>query len=149
MIFHIHSQDVIPVSSTDELKIIFEDNKGKVILVNFWATWCKPCVKEFPDLVRLYNNYKDMGFVVIFISLDISEEIDSKVKPFLQKNDVEFITYYNNFKQPEEIVNFIDKTWGGAIPATYIYDREGKRVVSIIGSRKYEQFEKELIKVLE
>ncbi|MCX7877802.1 MAG: TlpA family protein disulfide reductase [Ignavibacteria bacterium] len=131
------------------MKSVFSELKGKVVLVNFWATWCKPCVKEFPDLIKLYNNYKDKAFEIIFISLDVPEEIDPKVKPFLSKNNVDFTTYYNNFKQPEEIINFMDKNWGGAIPATYIYDREGNLSVSIVGSQRYDQFERELLKVLE
>lgn len=145
---NIASQDLKPVGTTDELKQIFESKKGKVVLVNFWATWCKPCVAEFPELLKLYTNYKDKGFELVFLSLDDLSEVDTKLKPFLKKNNVDFTTYYNNFQKPEELIDYIDKTWVGAIPSTYIYDKDGNLKSSILGSRTYEQFEAEIAKYL-
>ncbi len=146
---NVFSQDLKSVSSTDDLKQIFDSSKGSVVLVNFWATWCKPCVKEFPELMKLYANYKDKGFKLIFISLDDLPDIDTKLKPFLLKSGVDFTTYYNTFAKPEELIDYIDKKWSGAIPSTYIYDREGKLKSSIIGNRTYEQFEKEITPLLD
>lgn len=143
------SQDLKSVSNADDLKQIFESRKGKVILVNFWATWCKPCVKEFPELLKLYSNYKDKGFELVFLSLDDLSEIDTKLKPFLKKNNVDFTTYYNNFSKPEELIDLVDKNWGGGIPSTYIYDKEGSLKASILGSKTYEQFEAEITKLLD
>lgn len=144
----LYSQDVKPLSNTNEVKTLFDAAKGKVVLVNFWATWCKPCVKEFPDLIKLYSNYKDKGFELVFISLDDISEVDTKLKPFLKKNDVDFITYYSTFKKPEELMEFVDKDWQGAIPSTYIYDKEGSLKHSILGNRTYEQFEKNITDLL-
>ena len=92
----------------------------------FWATWCKPCVIEFPELFKLYKNYKDRNFVLVFVSMDMTEDIKEKVKPFLEKQGVDFVTYYNDFRNPDEIINFYDSKWEGAIPSTYIYEKEGK-----------------------
>lgn len=147
--FNVFSQDVRSVSNTDELKQIFDSAKGKVVLVNFWATWCAPCVKEFPELMKLYSNYKDKGFELVFISLDDVSDIDSKLKPFLKKRDVDFTTYYNTFTKPEELIDYIDKSWSGAIPSTYIYDKQGILKNSILGNRTYEQFEKEIQPLLD
>ena len=118
------------------------------MLINFWATWCKPCVKEFPELVKLYNNYKDKGFEIVFISVDVPEDVEPKVVPFLKKQDVDFVSYYNKFERPDELINYIDKNWEGAIPSTYIYDKDGKLTADILGSRSYEDFEKEITKSL-
>ncbi len=142
------SQEVRPIGTIEEIEQIMDSHKGKVLLINFWATWCKPCVKEFPELIKLYNNYKEKGFELVFISVDVPEDIEEKVIPFLKKQNVDFVTYYNKFDKPEELINFIDKNWEGAIPSTYIYDKEGKQTADILGSRSYEEFEQEITKNL-
>ena len=146
--FEINAQEVKTINNVDEMKSVFESIKGKAILLNFWATWCKPCVKEFPELVKLYKQYKDKGFELVFISLDVPEDVEPKLKPFLQKQGVDFTTYYSTFKKPEELMEYIDKSWQGAIPSTYIYDKQGSLKSSILGTRTYEQFEQEIIPLL-
>lgn len=145
----LYTQEVKPISTVDEMKLIMDKGKDKVVLVNFWATWCKPCVKEFPELVKLYNNYKDRGLDIVFISVDVPEDVDPKVIPFLKKQEVDFVSYLNKFDKPEDLINYIDKNWEGAIPSTYIYDKEGKLTSHILGSRSYEEFEKEILKNLD
>jgi len=143
------SQEVLPLGTVKDIEQVKDSKKGKVLLINFWATWCKPCVKEFPDLIKLYNNYKDKGFEIVFISTDVPEEVEPKVVPFLRKQGVDFATYYNSFDKPEDLINYIDKNWEGAIPSTYIYDKEGNMTANILGSRDYETFEKEILKNLD
>jgi thiol-disulfide isomerase/thioredoxin len=145
---NLYSQEIKAVKTVDDLKDIQTSTKGKVVLYNFWATWCKPCVQEFPELVKLYKNYKDKNFVLVFVSMDMPEEMTVKVKPFLNKQEVDFITYYNDFKNPDEIIDFYDKKWEGAIPSTYIYDKDGKLVSKFLGNRDYDFFEKEILKLL-
>jgi thiol-disulfide isomerase/thioredoxin len=122
----LHAQEVKALNSTDDIKDVFDRTKGKVTLLNFWATWCKPCVKEFPDLLKLQKNYKDLGFELVF----------------------DFTTYYSTFAKPEDLMDFVDKNWQGAIPSTYIYDKEGKISKSFLGVKSYEEFEKEIKKLL-
>lgn len=145
----LYSQEVLPLSSTKDLDNLKESLNGKVVLLNFWATWCVPCVKEFPDLVKLYNDYKDKDFRLIFISTDVPEEVNSKVIPFLKENGVNFVTYYNNFSKSEDLIDYIDKNWEGAVPTTYIYDKNGKVTASVLGKKDYSYFEKEILKNLE
>lgn len=144
----LYSQDIKAVRTLDDLKDIQTSTKGKVVLYNFWATWCKPCVTEFPELVKLYKNYKDSNFVLVFISMDMPEDMNGKVAPFLEKQGVDFVTYYNDFKNPDQIIDFYDKKWEGAIPSTYIYDKEGKLSAKFLGNRDYEFFRKEISKLL-
>jgi thiol-disulfide isomerase/thioredoxin len=144
----LYSQEIKAVKTVDDLKDIQTSAKGKVVLYNFWATWCHPCVQEFPDLVKLYNNYKDKNFVIVFVSMDMPEDMKEKVKPFLNKNGVDFVTYYNDFKNPDEIIDFYDKKWEGAIPSTYIYDKDGKLSSKFLGNRDYDFFEKEIQKLI-
>jgi thiol-disulfide isomerase/thioredoxin len=143
------TQEVKPLSSINDIRQVMDSNKGKVLLLNFWATWCKPCVKEFPELLKLYNDYKNKEFEIVFISTDVPEDVDSKVIPFLKNQGVDFITYYNNFNDPAELINFVDMKWEGAIPSTYIYDKQGKLTGHILGSTTYQEFEKEILKNLD
>ncbi|MBE2219162.1 MAG: TlpA family protein disulfide reductase [Ignavibacteria bacterium] len=143
-----YSQDVTMITTPEEMKAVIEANKGSVILVNFWATWCPPCVKEFPDIMKLNKEYSDKGLKLIFVSLDDASETESKLKPFLQKQGVDFVTYQGIFPKPEDLTDVIDKSWGGEIPVTYFYDKEGKKSASFSGSKKYEEFEKEVLKLI-
>lgn len=145
---NVYSQTVNPVKSTDDLIEIQNSMNGKVVLYNFWATWCKPCVAEFPELIKLYKNYKDKDFVIVFISLDAAEELKTKVIPFLEKQGVDFDSYYNDFKNPEDLIDFYDKQWEGAIPSTYIFSKEGVLSTKLVGSKNYEFFENEIKKLI-
>ena len=142
-------QEIKKINSVKQLDSIKDVSKGKVMLVNFWATWCKPCVQEFPDLLKLYSNYTGKGLTLIFISLDFPEELETKVRPFLKINGVDFTVYFNDFKKQEELMDYFDKSWDGAIPSTYIFDKNGELRIKFIGSRNYEFFENEIIKYID
>jgi thiol-disulfide isomerase/thioredoxin len=145
---NLFSQDVITITNENEYKNILEQSKGKVTLINFWATWCPPCVKEFPELVKLYNNYKEKDFSVVFISLDDKSDFDNKLIPFLKKQNVDFVSYFGDFKDPMVLIDFVDKSWQGEIPFTLIYDKEGSMKAKFIGNKTYNQFETEILKYL-
>jgi peroxiredoxin len=103
---------------------------GKVVLVNFWATWCPPCRKEMPDLDTLYRKFKDRGLVVLAIS---DEEI-AKVKPFLAERNLSFPILLDPGRKINELFR-ID-----GIPKTFIYNREGKLAAQSIDMRTQKQF---------
>ena len=104
--------------------------RGKVVLVNFWATWCPPCRKEMPDLEALYNRFKGEGLVV----LAISDEDAAKVRPFIAERQVT----YPILLDPGRKVNDLFQVEG--IPKTFVYDREGKLVAQSIDMRTRKQF---------
>jgi peroxiredoxin len=108
--------------------------KGKVVLVNFWATWCPPCRKEMPDLQALYDKYKDQGFVV----LSISDEEAAKVSPFITERNIS----YPVLLDPGRKVNEAFVVEG--IPKSFVYDREGKLVAQSIDMRTRSQFQQML-----
>jgi thiol-disulfide isomerase/thioredoxin len=135
------SQVLKDLNSTSQLDSLIHQYRGKVLIINFWATWCEPCVHEFPSLVKLYRNYEDNNLALIFISLDQPDDAVKDVIPFLRKNGVDFITYINRIKKQDDLINKIDSTWDGAIPATYIYNREGIITSAFIGERTYADFE--------
>jgi peroxiredoxin len=104
--------------------------RGKVVVVNFWATWCPPCRKEMPDLEALYNRFKGEGFVV----LAVSDEDAAKVRPFIAERQVT----YPILLDPGRKVNDLFQVEG--IPKTFVYDRDGKLVAQSIDMRTRKQF---------
>ena len=107
-----------------------QELKGKVVLVNFWATWCPPCRKEMPDLEKLYKEFAGQGFVV----LSISDEDLAKVRPFIEKGKFS----YPVLLDPGRKVN--DEFVVEGIPKSFVYDRDGKLVAQSIDMRTEHQF---------
>jgi len=107
-----------------------QELRGKVVLVNFWATWCPPCRKEMPDLDALYNRFKDQGLVI----LAISDEEMAKVGPFIAEKKIS----YPILLDPGRKVNDLFVVEG--IPKSFVFDRSGKLVAQSIDMRTRAQF---------
>jgi len=104
--------------------------RGKVVMVNFWATWCPPCQKEMPDLQALYSRFKDQGFVI----LALSDEEVGKVQPFITQRQIT----YPILLDPGGKVAESFRVEG--IPKSFVYNREGKLVAQSIDMRTQKQF---------
>jgi thiol-disulfide isomerase/thioredoxin len=115
-------------------KLLRRDPKQpRPLLVNFWATWCEPCRDEFPDLVRIDADYKARGFEFITVSLDEPGEIGRGVPQFLREMQARMPAYLLNVDDPEPAIKEVDPTWGGALPATFLYDARGQVVYKHMG----------------
>jgi peroxiredoxin len=99
---------------------------GSVLVVNFWATWCGPCVVEFPEFVMLDDKYRAKGVKIAGISFDETSDINSKVIPFIKEAKARFDIYVLEAEDPQEMIDAVTKEWAGALPATFVYDRQGK-----------------------
>ena len=77
------------------IQSLLEENRGKVLFINTWATWCVPCKEEFPDLVKLKEFYRESDVAFIGISVDLPDQIEGAVKPFLRSQKVNFPNYVN------------------------------------------------------
>jgi peroxiredoxin len=108
----------------------FSELRGKVVLVNFWATWCPPCRKEMPDLDALYGRFAAKGFVV----LGISDEEADKVEPFIREHKVSFPVLLDHGRKVNDL--FVVE----GIPKSFVYDRDGKLVAQSIDMRTEKQF---------
>lgn len=120
----------LPLTDLDGKQATLGDYRGKVVLVNFWATWCPPCRKEIPDLETLYNRFKGQGLVVLAIS---DEDLD-KVKPFIAERNVTYPVLLDPGRKVNELFQVV------GIPKTFIYDRSGKLAAESIDMRTQRQF---------
>ena len=137
----------VKIINTNDLKSIFNDVNGSALFINVWATWCEPCREEFPELVKLSNNYKNQ-IHFIGISVDDASDLSAKVIPFLKSQNASFKNYLLKVKEPEDFINMLNKDWSGAIPATFIYDKGGKQIEVLIGKQSYDEFESAIKKVI-
>ena len=103
-------------------KLNFEQFKGKVVLVNFWATWCPPCIAEMPSYQELYDDYKEK-MVFVFLA---SDEV-KRVETFLKKNKYTLPVYYSVSSVPSELKS-------GSLPTTFLIDKNGAIVVDKTGA---------------
>lgn len=122
-------KSILKVVNFDELQTILKKHDNKLYVVNFWATWCKPCVAELPGFMEVNENFRlNSHFKMILVNMDNALEIDSRVKPFLVKNKIKTDVYLlDDNKRMNEWIPAIDKNWSGAIPATVIY-RNGEKL---------------------
>jgi thiol-disulfide isomerase/thioredoxin len=128
---------VVPIDENGLTKLIGE-SKGRVVLVNFWATWCVPCVEEFPDLLKVRERYRHKGLDVLFVSADDPKHADREVIAFLKRLEVDFTTYIKQTKDDDSFINAVSPKWSGALPATFIFDRKGKLVHTRIDAQTFE-----------
>ena len=133
------------VDGEQVLKVVRESG-APAVLVNVWATWCIPCREEFPDLIRLYRQYRDRGFRLILISADFASEEDD-ARAFLAEHGVDFPSYLK-VGDDMEFINTLDERWTGALPASFIYDVRGNLQHFWEGKASYEQMKESVLEVL-
>ncbi len=114
--------------------VSLSDYKGKVVFVNFWATWCPPCRAEIPHFVELIDEYGKDGFAIIGISIDDPGD-HKKIPGFMKQYKINYPILLDDNKTR------FDYGGIGSIPTTFVIDREGKALGKIVGARSKEQFE--------
>jgi thiol-disulfide isomerase/thioredoxin len=118
---------VSPIN-TDALKALLAKPKDKPLLVNFWATWCDPCRDEFPDLVKIDNEYRPKLLDFVTVSLDEKKEFTTTVPQFLTTMKATMPAYWLDAIDPEPAINSVDPRWQGDLPATFLFDAQGELI---------------------
>ncbi len=126
------------------IKEFVREQRGQVVLLNFWATWCPPCLVEFPEIVAIEKTYRNRGLAVISVSADAPKKIDSDLLPFLEKHPSDFPIYIMQTDDRNEFMRIIDPEWNGDIPATFFIDREGNVATKQFSAVSQEQMEQAL-----
>ena len=111
-------------------------------VVNFWATWCMPCVAELPNFEKLNTEYKDRKIKVILVSLDMSKQVESNLLPFIKKKNLQSKIVFLNDPDANSWISKVDSSWSGAIPATVIYNKNKRKFYE--QSFTFESLEKEI-----
>lgn len=112
----------IPIISLKQLEEITRGD-ATLYIINFWATWCKPCVEELPYFEQINKKYKDKGIETILVSLDFKEDLIEKVQPFIVENQVQSKVYLLDVEKQKGWIDKVNSNWSGAIPATIIQSK--------------------------
>jgi thiol-disulfide isomerase/thioredoxin len=131
-----------------ELQGLLKRDGRSPLLVNYWATWCDPCRDEFPDLVKIDDQYRTKGLDFIAISLDDLADINTAVPKFLREMKATMPVYLLNVADPEPAIKAVDRDWGGALPATFLYNSKGEVVYKHFGRVKVDELRAAIQKVL-
>ena len=137
---------LMPINEAGFQKLV-DSHKGKVVLYDFWATWCAPCRAEFPQLVLLEDKLRSQGLEVITISAD-DQEHKAAADKFIQMFRVIGPAYRKQADDDDHFISAIDPKWSGALPALFLYDRAGHKVRSFIGETDMAVLEKAVRKQL-
>ncbi|NNL15343.1 MAG: TlpA family protein disulfide reductase, partial [Flavobacteriaceae bacterium] len=117
----------LEVYDFDELKDILFRKDDKTYVINFWATWCAPCIKELPYFERVNQELKNSNVEVILVSLDFPKKYESSLKPFIKKKDLQSRLIALDDTDQNTWIPGINEDWSGAIPATLIYNKDKRQ----------------------
>lgn len=109
---------------SDVLQAITHNYNDTTYVVNFWATWCKPCVKELPEFEEVNQHFKSKKFKMILVSLDFDTQLDSKVKPFVKDQNIQSKVVLLADTKQNDWIDKVNPEWSGSIPVTVIYNND-------------------------
>lgn len=117
-------QKPIPVYNFSEFEYLLHQSSDSLYVLNFWATWCKPCVQELPYFDALEKNFPGEKLKVILVSLDDRELLNKSIIPFIEKKNIQSQVVVLDDARANDWIDKIDSTWSGAIPATLVYSHK-------------------------
>lgn len=139
--------EIRPISAA-EFDVLLEQARGNVVLVNLWATWCAPCLREIPELIKLRDKYAERPFRLIAVAMDDPADLETHVLPFREKHFSAWHTYQRAEFEMDRFVSVIDPGWNEVLPTSYLLDRNGAVARILFGGKSYEEFEAALLEVL-
>lgn len=123
-----YSQNV-KLLNIDQLNERIKNGKDSTYVVNFWATWCAPCIKELPHFEKLNAEYKTEKLAVLLVSVDFKSKLNSAVIPFVKRKNMKSEVFLLNESSPQEYIDRIDKSWSGSIPATLFIKGDKRKFI--------------------
>ncbi len=114
----------IRVMDYDQLKPLLHQDNDTTYVVNFWATWCAPCVQEIPYFVQLDSIYSNAPFQLVLVSLDFKKDYVRKLMPFVKERKLENYVLVLEDNRANYWIDDIDQSWSGALPATLVFNGE-------------------------
>ncbi|MBP9151705.1 MAG: redoxin domain-containing protein [Flavobacteriales bacterium] len=141
-----HAQTV-PIINVNQLESRLENGADTTFVVNFWATWCGPCVKELPFFETLGANNSSEKFKVLLVTLDFVENLESKVIPFISNKEIKSEVLLLDEGNPNEWIPRVSEKWSGAIPATIFVNTQKKTRHFHEGSFKEGELEAKLLEL--
>lgn len=135
-----------PVDETSYKKLV-ASHRGKILMVDFWATWCTPCRAELPHLAQISAKLQAKGLDFVTVSADELEN-EPQALQFLEKSGVKGGAFVKRPKNDDAFIEGINPEWGGGMPALFLYDRNGKLVKSFFGETPIKDIESALGKLL-
>lgn len=116
----------IPITNFNGIENWLNKQNDTVYVINFWATWCTPCVKEFPSFEQLANENRSKKVKVLMINLDFPDQYDKRLIPFLKVRESKLDVIMLDDPNQNQWISRVDSSWSGSLPATLIYSK-GKR----------------------
>mgnify|MGYP001269895390 CR=1 FL=1 len=123
-------------------------HKGKLLVVNFWATWCAPCRQEMPQLAKLAQKYRGRGLELVTVSCDEPEQAATAAQFLAAAGMALSSAYIKHTADDDRFISSVDPKWSGALPALYSYDRNGKPAFSFIGETEAPELERKIQQLL-
>jgi len=126
----VKQKNEIQVVNFGQLEPYLHKTNDTVYLVNFWATWCAPCIKELPAIKEVEEKYKNQKFKVLLVSLDFQKELKSKLDPFVKSKNITSKVFLLNDPNQSQWIDKVDANWSGEIPFTLIYRNQSRESYS-------------------
>lgn len=122
-----NQQSDLEVYNFNDFEVFLNQKDDKVYVINFWATWCAPCIKELPHFEAINESYKDQNVEVILVSLDFPNQYEKKLIPFVKKRQLKSRVIALNDTKMNDWIPKVSDAWSGAIPATIIYNKNMRK----------------------
>jgi thiol-disulfide isomerase/thioredoxin len=136
----VHAQ--VPMVNTEWISYMKEHKSDTVYVINFWATWCKPCIEELPYFEQLTAKYSNKNLKVILVSCDFKKQLDSRLIPFIKEKNIQSQVVFMDESNANKWIDKVDPRFSGAIPATLIvHGSSGFRYFNE-GEMTFEELEK-------
>ncbi|MCS6928785.1 MAG: TlpA family protein disulfide reductase [Saprospiraceae bacterium] len=139
---YLKGQDSLLFIRADQIKTWRTDTSDTIYVLNFWASWCAPCIAELPYFERLHAEYAEKPVRVILVSTDFRRDVDRRLKPFLAKQSLRSRVVFMDEKTPNDWIDLVSPEWSGAIPATLVIRPKTKFERFFERQVRYEDLEK-------